>query len=639
MLETPDSFVDDLRVHLDEQDVLPSHTRALREQGLTLVRLIGRGGQGTTYLVEDALAREFAVKILRGRVAADDPRWRQLVSEARLLRNVDHPGIVSCERVHRTGDGLGLLLMDYIPGRPLAAWLGELGEKGLTAERLRWGVLRLIEVCEALAAAHAERLIHRDVKPHNIRVPAANGDGGAILLDFGLALASAADLDGIERQLTHTTPGEFFGSILWAAPEQLDGSRLGPTVDLWAVGVMLRQILAGGRHPQASVSSLQSLIRAISRGHFGPDPTPPASIEPSLFQSLLSIAKRATATSSHKRFASASEMAETMQQALAGQFVALDGQSISRRSLLVAGLGGAALSLAGWSIATNRSIVTKRSIAPTRRDEQRDVATDPDGVERVIPESMRLIVGVGVFCWCPPGRFSMGFSPAERATSDRLSLNVGPWEMTIDRGFWIGYNEVSQIAYRNATGQSPSRHTNGNSDLPVDSVSYHDAVAFCEAASAKFATKFRLPTEAEWEYACRAGTTTRWFFGDEEDALRYYGNAADQSIRHSRDLHEYAPYNDAHPIPTDRGFAPNPWGLINTHGNLWEWCQGPYHADPTLGDDAPGNAIANWAPLRGGSFLDGQWTTRSGHRSRLPMTTAEENIGFRIIADPPPPNA
>ena len=123
--------------------------------------------------------------------------------------------------------------------------------------------------------------------------------------------------------------------------------------------------------------------------------------------------------------------------------------------------------------------------------------------------------------------------------------------------FAIGKYPITQAQYEAVMGNNPS-YFQGNSQNPVEQVSYDDAVAFCQKLSEMTGKNYRLPTESEWEYACRAGTVTGYYFGDDR-----------------RQLGDYAWYFDnsqgtTHPVGLK---LPNPWGLYDMHGNVWEWCQ------------------------------------------------------------------
>ena len=160
----------------------------------------------------------------------------------------------------------------------------------------------------------------------------------------------------------------------------------------------------------------------------------------------------------------------------------------------------------------------------------------------------------------PAGTFTMGDASGDDDET--------PHEVTLTKPFKMGVHEVTQAQYEQVMGVNPSRFKGANN--PVEMVSWEEAVEFCRRLSELPAEKaagnvYRLPTEAEWEYACRAGTTTKYSFGDDESEL---GNYA-WSLENSGDK--------THPVG---GKKPNAWGLHDMHGNVSEWCQDCYGAYP-----------------------------------------------------------
>lgn len=222
-----------------------------------------------------------------------------------------------------------------------------------------------------------------------------------------------------------------------------------------------------------------------------------------------------------------------------------------------------------------------------------------------------------------PGTFEMG-SPfhdeVELALHDEKEHTV-----TITHPFYIGEIPVTQLQYRAVTGQSPSCFedptTSGN---PVEQISWHDAVSFCRKldalvkASLPDGMSVQLPTEAQWEYACRAGTSTRYFLGDEEDDLAQAGWYANNSRRKT------------HPVKRK---APNDFGLYDMHGNVYEWCKDTYREDyESLPEDDPCNLTQGAEHVaRGGSWFDDSEGCRSAVRVSLPTGTRNPYIGFRVV--------
>lgn len=227
----------------------------------------------------------------------------------------------------------------------------------------------------------------------------------------------------------------------------------------------------------------------------------------------------------------------------------------------------------------------------------------------------------------PGGTFTMG-SPASEFGRD---TNEGPQTIvTLARGFWIGKFEVTQGEYLAVTGTNPSAFP-GDLSRPVSSVSWPDATNYCallterEFAAGRIpaGVRYRLPTEAEWEYAARAGSSTRFFYGNDSGYAAlgsyawYFANAALK----------------VHPVGQK---LPNPWGLYDMTGNVWEWCQdwlgplpGGYATDP----QGPSSNPIGWKVIRGGGYDFGESDCRSARRyffGSHPALT-DSNLGFRIV--------
>jgi sulfatase modifying factor 1 len=175
---------------------------------------------------------------------------------------------------------------------------------------------------------------------------------------------------------------------------------------------------------------------------------------------------------------------------------------------------------------------------------------------------------------------------------------------------------------------------------PVVIVSWNDARAFCKWLGKKDGKEYRLPTEAEREYACRGGTTTRYWTGDSAASLRRAGNFADAALtKKAPGVDWTVPWDDGYAFtaPVDQG-GPNPFGLYGMHGNVWDWCQDCYAKDYTdAGDprDPTGPAEGTLKVIRGGSWCNGAARARSAARIGFdPKLAASDNMGFRVVRVP-----
>ncbi|MBL9211972.1 MAG: formylglycine-generating enzyme family protein [Opitutaceae bacterium] len=242
--------------------------------------------------------------------------------------------------------------------------------------------------------------------------------------------------------------------------------------------------------------------------------------------------------------------------------------------------------------------------------------------------------------WCPPGTFRMGSPPDEPGRrSDEGQVTV-----TLSRGFWTGQFEVTQRQWQREMGELPGPLNAGVGEhYPVYWVSYFAAEDFCRRLTLRTRAtgevppdwEFRLPTEAQWEYACRAGSTTAFAFGDALDA------------RQANLGKPYADRADGTPgaAATEVGRYPaNAWGLHDMHGNAFEWCRDWYHArlpggtDPDLSQvKGEPNRDGTYSRVRrGGAWMDDARFCRSALRLRYEPPRSSDHIGFRVVLVPVP---
>jgi formylglycine-generating enzyme required for sulfatase activity len=207
--------------------------------------------------------------------------------------------------------------------------------------------------------------------------------------------------------------------------------------------------------------------------------------------------------------------------------------------------------------------------------------------------------------WIAPGEFLMGSPETEAERWDRETQHP----VVLTQGYWLADTACAQALWRAVLGDNPSRFK--GEDRPVENVSWDDAQGFIERLN-KLVPEggFRLPTEAEWEYACRAGTTTAFWFGDQitPEQVNYDGN------------YPYAggpkgQYRE-HTVAV-KALPCNGWGLYQMHGNVWEWCQdwfGEYSSETVI--DPTGPAEGEGRVLRGGGWISSGWGVRSASRAR-----------------------
>jgi len=244
-------------------------------------------------------------------------------------------------------------------------------------------------------------------------------------------------------------------------------------------------------------------------------------------------------------------------------------------------------------------------------------------------------------CWCPAGRFVMGSprsEPERRPGEDQV-------QVILTKGFWMAKFETTQGLWRRVMGELPGDLTTelpAGDDLPVGNVNFPEAETFCrqltigarDSGALPSAWEFRLPTEAQWEYACRAGTTTATAFGG--------------SMSSTQANFKGKPYNGGAPGPSLNraarvgSYPGNAWGLHDMHGNTYEWCRDWYHRrlpggiDPDLRDAERSATRSEHGDIsrvrRGGCWADDGWPCRSAFRLRFEPERRYDHIGFRVVA-------
>jgi sulfatase modifying factor 1 len=223
------------------------------------------------------------------------------------------------------------------------------------------------------------------------------------------------------------------------------------------------------------------------------------------------------------------------------------------------------------------------------------------------------------FAWIAPGNFIMGSPKEEKERGD----NETQHKVTLTKGFYVGVHLVTQEQWQALMGKNPS-HFKGEKNLPVEMVSWDDCQEFIKKLREKDKKAYRLPTEAEWEFACRAGTKTPFWFGDtiSTDQANYdgdfiYGNGKKGVYREKT-------------TPVD-SFPANAWGLHDMHGNLWQWCQdwlGDYPQNDVIDPQGPNEG--QYRVLRGGSWNFFPEHCRSAFRNGVEPGSRLSFIGFRL---------
>lgn len=236
------------------------------------------------------------------------------------------------------------------------------------------------------------------------------------------------------------------------------------------------------------------------------------------------------------------------------------------------------------------------------------------------------------FAWCPGGSFKQGCCQTQEELLQLLPGVRQEWysdavpchEVRVSRGFWIGKTEVTRGQWYDIMGSRPwvrdSKSMPESSDLPATHVSWEDANEFLEKLTSVLGVECRLPTESEWEYACRAGTTTIFGFGDDtamaDGHMWHWGNT----------IQENEPW--PHEVAQKE---PNAWDIYDFHGNVWEWCEtvyAPYKQRPS-------NDREDIRVIRGGSYMEWSSLQLCSYRSGAKQDSKHKMVGFRILIEMP----
>jgi formylglycine-generating enzyme required for sulfatase activity/tRNA A-37 threonylcarbamoyl transferase component Bud32 len=592
-------------------------TGSILKSRYRVVRAIKRGAMGAVYeAYDETLKLRVAVKQT---IADTEPLRNALAREALFLARLKHPHL---PRVidHFEDDGDYYLAMDFIDGKDLGALVAE---ADLPVDRvLRWA-RQLLDVVEYLHGyAHdgePKPIVHCDIKPLNIK-PDARDD--IFLLDFGLASGLPTDLVGSHL---HTVPG---GTGGYAPIEQQvrDGSdEPEPRWDIYAIGATLYHLLVG----EVPVNAAKRSMRMFTKN--GEDPFTPAHVKKpeKVSVALSEVVSRALAFNAEDRFATIGEFRAALQAAVPSR----SDRTTQRLKRVEAHLDLLYEKLAAFerelAIAADpgKQFELRERIKEIRGEiaeyEKEGAQLAPPVVTRIVPAppvivpapaivipqlapSLRNSIGME-FVLVPAGKFMMG--------SNAYDSEKPIHEVTISAAFYMGKYQVTQGEWTAVMGNNPSRFK-GDDRLPVETVSWNDCQKFITRLNARQdGYVYRLPSEAEWEYACRAGTTGE-YAGELDEMAWYWENSGSKT----------------HPVGEKNA---NAWGLHDMHGNVWEWCQDGWHENyngaPTDGR-ARETGSDNFRILRGGSWNFVANYCRSALRNYVTPALRSNGYGFRLVA-------
>jgi formylglycine-generating enzyme required for sulfatase activity len=532
-----------------------------------LRRLLKVGGMAYVFAaVDTSLSLDVALKspILPHDESEATRMCERFRTEIQALEAIHHPNINQVID-HGTWSEWLYYAMPYLEGGTLRERLAGV-EKPAVRDAVEW----VITIAQAMAHAHVVGVVHRDLKPSNLMF---DGAGRLFVTDFGLALLT----DDPDRTRI-TREGTQLGSLPYMSPEQVRGmpERHGPPTDIYSLGVILYELITFRRPYTGESFEIHSAIRAGR-------PTKPRSLRPEIDPALQVICLKAMSRLINDRYETMQDFADALAEYLG-------------RSTQPAGAAK----------------LVKRG---------------PDSSNVFLSGRRRLELAM-----IPSGEFVMG-SEVDEGERPLHRVRIGS-------PFLLCVYPVTQALYAAITGATPLSLFQGRDHNPVDTVSWFDAVRFCNLLSAsdglkpyyelrsdgrvveRGGTGYRLPTEAEWEYACRGGCGSSFHFGDEPEKLS-----------------EYAWYqgNSGSSTHSVGQLSPNSFGLHDMHGNVWEWCWDWYAPYPSRSpvDGSPvtdprGPAEGSERVLRGGSWNADVHQLRSAARNSYDPEEPLWYFGFRL---------
>jgi len=571
---------------------------------------LGQGGMGTVYhAVHRKMKREVALKVisLKGKNLI-----RRFDREVELISRLSHPNVVAA---HDAGDSQGIhyLVMERVHGIDL----GSLVETNGPVPIIK--ALDLVrQAARGLAYAHAQGIVHRDVKPSNLLV---DNHGIVKILDLGIARLDGADedLSSIYR-MTHT--GAMMGTVDYMSPEQaMDAKSANAQSDIYSLGCTLF-FLATGRamydgdtamkrifaHREEPIPQLSGFLTASSENHTIIDDAQ------RIFEQM--VAKRPRA-----RYSGMIDVVNT-----------LDNILIVKESTHPLRPPKKAIGLATSDVTEVPSAITDTQVpgpsiaSPQRSDSQLGAAVRAIPAKEGGATTFTNSVGITMNL-IPAGTFLMG-SPE----SDSLALDSEKPQhnVTLTQAFYMAITQVTQGQWKSVMGTEPWKgqpHVREGTNYPATYVDWDDAVEYCWQLSDREGRPYRLPTEAEWEYACRAGTTTRYSFGDDESELPKYAWFRSNTNAVGDYVGDYNLVQQK---------LPNGYGLYDMHGNVAEWCSDAprrYSSDQTT--DPVGSRSGSRRVYRGGCWFFDAAYCRTAYRFTDVPTHRTSFSGLRLVLSSP----
>jgi len=616
--------------------------------------ILGHGEFGITYLAEDTklkpkvAIKEYFPNHLVSRKNRDNIRLKAkeyqeyfalglevFLQEAHTLATFQHPNVVDV-LYYFEADETAYMVMEYEQGQSLTSVLKS-GAMTTEAELMKM----LLPLLSGLQAAHQAGFLHQDIRPDNIYL--RDKDQSPVLLDFGAARYSLASRSGNLNLVV--SPG-------YAPFEQYETKKdnQGPWTDIYALAAVLYRVISGKLPLEASERESHLKNENV-------DPLPPA-----LQMAGKKYSKRLLQGIDWGLKVSVKDRPQNVEQwakafgfnlskpsnklnkqpinwwILAGVLILLNGGYIFYMTQHLAQLQQE--NRLKWQQLQQQAVAETAHLAKARNAREAEEECLAQLQEQVVAEEQRLFqlrqaqelqqqevspppeifrdrLQVGGFgpqmVVIPAGRFEMGDIQGDGYDEEKPVQSVSMKPFAIGR-YEVTFSEYDRFTKAN-NKEKPDDEGWGRCHRPVINVSWHDAMAYVQWLSEQTGRHYRLPTEAQWEYAARANTKTKYWWGNEIGSNR--ANCAGCGSR----------WDDKTTAPVG-SFAPNPFGLYEMVGNAWEWCADPWYS---YSDESSQNE--EYRLLRGGSWFLSPKNCRAASRSRSQPNSRNNLVGFRVVCE------
>jgi len=567
------------------------------------LKIIGRGGFGRTFLSVDEAKPSRPPCVIKQFLPTESEFMQEAMrlfkQEAVRLDDLGkHPQIPELLAYTEQEQRL-YLVQQFINGENLGRELAKSG--AFTEVKIRSLLNDLLPVLQFI---HDSQVIHRDIKPENII--RRKSDGKLVLVDFGAA--KFASVTALAQQ------GTTIGTTGFAAPEQTLGKAIFSS-DIYSLGVTCIYLLTN-IEPSELFDPMEGFIWKPHLGNSGNN---------FISDRLQNLLDKMICSSVKQRYYSATEVLRELNPIPEAQKSAKGTSSSNQPAIHIRlkkfrfeTVTAKVISSRKQSGLFGRKTTVETNIALERQQLQIDYFSEI--LNNGLAIEMMLV---------PSGKFLMG-SPVNE---EERAKDESPQHWVNISSFFMSRYPITQAQWQLVMDSSPSHFKGANQ--PVDSVSWHDSQEFCQKLTRTSGKSYRLPSEAEWEYACRAGTTTAFYFGEIITADIVNFNASY--------VYAGSPKGKYRQQTTDIDtFPPNAFGLYDMHGNVWEWCQDESHENykgaPIDGSawQVMSNATGNRSRiLRGGAWNSNPGNCRSAFRNGYFPDSRFDRCGFRIAFSSP----